>query len=332
MAQPILQVCHRKKLTGLLIKSSIEKLEDLSERERKELAEKTVQKALFDAYCAPPLSGRLLQFYSKSKDSDDLCIGMPNWRKILSNFYSLRPEDRGREVGEKGVVLDGRYFPSIEHYFQSAKYVLSGHHALAEEFEIKGNIGVSPLAAKKAGGRRGYESLTKGNKLDLAKWSRISKGVMWSALCGRFQVDTSFRNVLWALHKQKIKLLHFERSGVKSLWGGSVDKKTNNPRGQNILGRMLMRLAPLVVQDGGREKVLYSGSEGCQGAKKLTPSEQLAKWESLAKTAEKELSACENDDDDSDGHCSDADPGDKGPKKTPQKRKLEEIEEKEVVQ
>ena len=31
--------------------------------------------------------GSLVQFYSKSKDVDDLGLGMAGWRKVLSNFH-----------------------------------------------------------------------------------------------------------------------------------------------------------------------------------------------------------------------------------------------------
>ena len=49
-------------------------------------------------------------FYSKSKDEDDLKLGIKNWRKILSNFYIYAPSQR---------------FPSIEHEFQYLKYKYS---------------------------------------------------------------------------------------------------------------------------------------------------------------------------------------------------------------
>ena len=46
---------------------------------------------------------RLLQFYSQSKDIDDLFIELPAWRKALSNFC------------DHSLVADGAIYSSVEH-------------------------------------------------------------------------------------------------------------------------------------------------------------------------------------------------------------------------
>jgi len=51
------------------------------------------------------------QFYSKSKNNDDLNIGCANWRKVLSNFHVL----------EKPLVFEGAEFTTCEHAFHAAK-------------------------------------------------------------------------------------------------------------------------------------------------------------------------------------------------------------------
>eukprot|EP00122_Pirum_gemmata_P016562 Pgem_evm1s15485 len=51
------------------------------------------------------------QFYSKSKDVDDLNIGIPNWRKVISNFYVLT----------NPICFQGALFKSCEHAFHAAK-------------------------------------------------------------------------------------------------------------------------------------------------------------------------------------------------------------------
>lgn len=58
-------------------------------------------------------------FFYKSKDSDDLHIGVPNWRKVLSNFWVY---DQGR-------------FPSIEYEFQYMKYLYSDHPEEADKID-----------------------------------------------------------------------------------------------------------------------------------------------------------------------------------------------------
>ena len=46
---------------------------------------------------------RLLQFYSQSKDIDDLFIELPAWRKVLSNFC------------DHSLVADGAIYSSVKH-------------------------------------------------------------------------------------------------------------------------------------------------------------------------------------------------------------------------
>ena len=84
----------------------------------------------------------ILQFFSKSKDEDDLLLGLPSWRKRLSNF-ALVPG---------GITVDGLRFPSVEHAFQASKFKFTEHPAVMEEFTCDGSIKTG-LEAKKAGGR-----------------------------------------------------------------------------------------------------------------------------------------------------------------------------------
>ena len=65
--------------------------------------------------------------------------------KYLSNFC------------EATLVADGSSYPSVEHYFQCAKYTLANEPERARTFEIGGAVGVKPpLDAKRAGGRKGW--------------------------------------------------------------------------------------------------------------------------------------------------------------------------------
>ena len=127
-------------------------------------------------------------------------------------------------------VQDGRFFPTVEHYFQAAKYVCIGAHDLAAQFETGGAVGNDPSEAKRRGGRKGMNQA--GCVLDVAAWEQLADGVMWAAICGRLHGSDArdpFRDVLQAVVTQNVALLHFERSGVRSYWGGNIAKATANP-------------------------------------------------------------------------------------------------------
>ena len=48
-------------------------------------------------------------FFSRSKENDDLGLGILDWAKRLSNFWPST------------IRIDGREYPSVEHYFHSEK-------------------------------------------------------------------------------------------------------------------------------------------------------------------------------------------------------------------
>ena len=65
-----------------------------------------------------------------------------------------------------------------------------------------------------------------------------------TALRARLACDAVFRQVLAACHARQLKLLHFERGGAESYWGGCLRKSDGKQLGQNRLGQMMMELAP----------------------------------------------------------------------------------------
>merc|ERR1719231_1892886 len=73
----------------------------------------------------------IVQFYSKSKDSDDLGLGIPDWRKRLSNFWPCV------------IEVDGRRYPSIEHCFHAAKALCSSKPEIAVDWECGGSVGAA---------------------------------------------------------------------------------------------------------------------------------------------------------------------------------------------
>jgi len=72
-----------------------------------------------------------------------------------------------------------------------------------------------------------------GYELDVGRWNSVREQIMMHLLRTRANVDQDFRSILIASDGE---LLHSDRAGVKSFWGGS-DKG-----GQNTLGKLLMQL------------------------------------------------------------------------------------------
>jgi predicted NAD-dependent protein-ADP-ribosyltransferase YbiA (DUF1768 family) len=196
------------------------------------------------------MDGDIAQFYSKSKDADDLGLGIPDWRKVLSNFHIVTIEPH-----------PGRYYASVEHAFHAAKARCSNKPEIALEFELGGAVGKTPLAAKRAGGRAAFER--RGAALDRNKWDAERDRATLDALRSRLVVDSTFRTVLTEVHRRKIRLLHFERGGAKSYWGGSLNKDTGGINGVNRLGQMLVGIAAEVAAtSGGAGQGIQAGAAG----------------------------------------------------------------------
>ena len=160
----------------------------------------------------------IVQFYSKSKDADDLNISIPDWRKRLSNFWPCQ------------VEVAGRSYPSVEHAFhggsvdragpcfrtnvnspffvacipppthpsinqsinqsiKAAKARCSDKPQMAREMECGGSVPADPHKAKSAGGKGAYTRA--GAKLDIARWDAERDGATMAALRARLAVDVS---------------------------------------------------------------------------------------------------------------------------------------------
>lgn len=172
--------------------------------------------------------GDVAMFYSKSKDVDDLGINCESWRKVLSNFHQVE------------VEIDGRRYPSPEHAFHGAKVRCSSNPDKSREFEIGGSIASGPSDAKKMGGKGGFKKL--GIELNIGQWNSVRDEEMMKILKYRFENEELFRMILMEISKKNINLLHFERSGQRSYWGGSRRKEDKKIVGRNRLGEMMMGL------------------------------------------------------------------------------------------
>lgn len=164
----------------------------------------------------------VVQFYSKSKDKDNL-NGITNWRKKLSNFW---PSE---------IIYEGETYPSVEHAFAAAKYTFAQGGDIPDLRELSGGD------LKRAHGRRGMKS--RGFVLDMHAWDAAKVSIMWSLLMQRLTRDEEFRTILGNLSNTYI--LHFERSGPRSFWGGVYRNEVIE--GQNMLGKMMMELSGMAI-------------------------------------------------------------------------------------
>jgi hypothetical protein len=220
----------------------------------------------------------ILQFYSKSKITNDPVEmgGVKNWRQRLSNFWPVRISPNTIIVEGRELFNEGLEFSSIEQAFHYAKFqfaiktmsdsdkqdpLLHYPDVLTQSIkpdrvndatfkeqarpfmvQVKGSSGKGKM--KKAG-----------YTLDVVTWNRARVAVMEHLLLARWVKDDKFRSILMG-SKGKY-LLHFERLGRNSFWGGSLNKTDQTPQGKNTLGQMMMQL---------RETMFSQYKQYCQGA------------------------------------------------------------------
>ena len=158
-----------------------------------------------------------LQFFSKSKDSS---------ARYLSNFTIIID---GLTIPNDFIIeeLRGHVYPSVENAFQAAKYVLAGNLEVALELKS-----VTPVISKSMGSKSGMKK--NNNTLDICIWTRFSYIVMKQLIQERANIDELFKSIIKSAKVNKISLKHFERSGVKSFWGGCF--KEGVWVGNNALG------------------------------------------------------------------------------------------------
>lgn len=155
-----------------------------------------------------------LVFFSKSKDAT---------ARALSNF------------APSAIELDGRWYPTVEHYYQSRKFAPQ----LAERFSTPDEDGVPACGAtgrdaKSAGGKARMKAV--GACLS-ATWDDQRVPVMQRALHAKFALP-HFHALLLQTHARPLN--HFERS--PGFWGTHVSAATGQTKGENQLGKMLMQM------------------------------------------------------------------------------------------
>ena len=192
-----------------------------------EIAKEVIEEEKCTLIYIPIQEDVVLQFFSKSKKNQDIGQDYPaNWRNILSNFHQFE------------IEIDGNKYPSIEHYFHAEKFRISSKPSVASNFMVGGSVGPDTLDAKRAGGKAGFKR--EGVTLDIKKWNSVRDEVMTKAVMARIEQDEEYKRILLRLKDMHVVLLHFDRGGSKSYWGGKY--KDGEIMGENKLGKIMMDL------------------------------------------------------------------------------------------
>jgi predicted NAD-dependent protein-ADP-ribosyltransferase YbiA (DUF1768 family) len=207
---------------------------------------------------------KILQFYSRSKivNAPEIMGGVRNWRQRLSNFWPVKIAPSGITVEDVEVFNEGRVFYSIEQAFHYAKFQFTTKKMTDSEItdpflhypgiltrtiilkqvtddSFAKKIRPFMVEVKKSSGKGQMKKAD--YTLDVEKWNVARVAVMEHLLLARWVSDDEFRSILTGSRGKY--LLHFERSGIRSFWGGSLDKTDSQTiNGSNKLGKMMMNL------------------------------------------------------------------------------------------
>ena len=132
-------------------------------------------------------------------------------------FYSTQGEyGCFSNFSKHGFELDGKYWPTSEHYFQAQKFVGTKH-----EEDVR--VARTPKEAAKRGRDR---------KRPLRKdWESAKDNIMRKAVLRKFKTHKDIREILLATEKEEL----VENAPGDYYWGCGT-----NGTGKNMLGRILM--------------------------------------------------------------------------------------------
>lgn len=134
-------------------------------------------------------------------------------------IYFYRARDACGELSNHsnhGFVLDGLYWPSIEHYYQAQKFAGTDY---AEQIRLA----VKPMDAKRLG---------QSTKWPLrADWEAVKEEVMFRATLAKYETHADVRAVLLATGEEEL----VENAPTDYEWGCGADGS-----GQNRYGKVLM--------------------------------------------------------------------------------------------
>ena len=137
----------------------------------------------------------------------------------IINFYSVS-DSFGEFSNFAGfpIRMDGKTWPTTEHYFQAAKFEDEAYRKKIREER-------SPMIAARLGRSR---------KVKLRRdWESVKVDVMRSAVRAKFTQHETLKSLLLSTGEAKI----FEHTENDSYWGDGGDGS-----GKNMLGRILMEI------------------------------------------------------------------------------------------
>jgi len=197
------------------------------------------------------------KFFSKSgqKNAPVQMGGVANWRKKLSNFWPVQICPTPLNVAGIQIFTEQHTFSSVEQAFHWAKFhfttqQLTNEHVmdiyshypdiLLQHIDSKNidderflrEIRPFMVKVKSCSGKGAMKKA--GYSLDVQKWNEARVQVTLHLLRTRAAVDEEFQHILRASGTSY--LLHTDRAGPRSFWGGS-DKG-----GENMLGQLLMQI------------------------------------------------------------------------------------------
>ena len=177
-----------------------------------------------------------VMFFSKSKGYD---------AKYLSNFTVLTiplcvADDYPIEL------IRNKQFPSVEHAFQASKIAFSGgDESHVQRMETGSVDAITPHECKHMGSKASFKKL--GLQLDIVTWSKLSRELMQYLLIARTRVDTRFIHIISSNRRLGKQHMHFERSGAKSVWGGSFEQSSGIWKGENFLGKCIDAIGDILI-------------------------------------------------------------------------------------
>tara|TARA_B000000557_G_scaffold231014_1_gene204101 strand:- start:488 stop:4642 length:4155 start_codon:yes stop_codon:yes gene_type:complete len=201
----------------------------------------------------PKVKRKVLEFYSKSRDKDDIGSGFKDWRKRLSNFWV-------DETG-KTIRIGDSDWPTVEHWFQANKFMhddSAENKAYVDKFKAGNEFDADAGKGKGSNARKmGGKTASKRAKVAFdPEWDTKSEQVMLEGLKAKIEQFPDVKAILRKVKEDGRYLVHFEaaRGKTESKWGALVDKEKKKNKtatedditGQNLLGNMYMDLLKTV--------------------------------------------------------------------------------------
>ena len=180
----------------------------------------------------------------------------------MSKDYSpIRFYERGQpyfeftNFAEYPIQLDGKTWPTSEHYFQAQKFVGTPYleqvrnlPRARDAFDLSRRPEVSPWL-------RG-------------DWEKVKLDVMYKALLAKFSQHSNLRDMLAKTGNRQL----IEHTSRDSYWGDGGDG-----RGQNHLGQLLMKVRAelLTLSNAGKKNEISWDTRTCRPTKTQKPSANI---------------------------------------------------------